>query len=57
MTRRRSSTAYKDAEFDEGTLLAVPWWQLSAQPRMIRHLPAEKLAVELRRRGWTVIEP
>ena len=30
---------------------------LSAQEQLIRHLPAEQLAVELRRRGWTVTEP
>ena len=29
----------------------------TAQEKMLGQLPAEQLAVELRRRGWTVIEP
>jgi hypothetical protein len=32
-------------------------WRVSAQAQMISHLPAELLAVELRRRGWMVNEP
>jgi hypothetical protein len=36
---------------------AVPATRLSAQEQLMRHLPAEQLAVELRRRGWTVTEP
>ena len=47
----------QDAELDGDTPVAVPAWRLSAQEQIIRHVPAEKLAVELRRRGWTVIEP
>jgi hypothetical protein len=31
--------------------------KLSAQAQLLRHLPAEQLAAELRRRGWTVAEP
>jgi hypothetical protein len=31
--------------------------RLSAQEQLMRHLPAEQLAVELRRRGWTVTKP
>ena len=31
--------------------------KLSAQEQLLRHLPAEQLAAELRRRGWTVTEP
>jgi hypothetical protein len=46
-----------DAELDVGTALVIPGPQLSAQEQIIRHMPAEPLAVELRRRGWTVIEP
>ncbi len=42
----------------EGTSLAVvPAAKLSAQEQLLRHLPAEQLAAELRRRGWTVTEP
>ena len=47
----------QDAELDGDTPVAVPAARLSAQEQMMRHLPAEQLAVELRRRGWTVIEP
>ena len=32
-------------------------WRVTAQEQTIRQLPAEQLAAELRRRGWTVIEP
>jgi hypothetical protein len=31
--------------------------RLSAQEQALRRLPAEQLATELRRRGWTVVEP
>ena len=47
----------QDAEFDGSAPVAVPARRLSAQEQMMRHMPAEQLAVELRRRGWTVIEP
>ena len=42
----------------EGVPRAVaPAARLSAQGQLLRHLPAEQLAVELRRRGWAVTEP
>ena len=44
-------------EPESGVLEAVPVARLSAQQQLMRHMPAEQLAVELRRRGWTVIEP
>ncbi len=44
-------------ELDGSELAAVPAKRLSAQEQLMRHLPAEQLAVELRRRGWTVTEP
>jgi len=47
----------QEAEFGGSTPVAVPAWRASAQEQMMRHMPAEPLAVELRRRGWTVIEP
>ena len=47
----------KDAEFNANAQAAIPAWQLSAQEQTIRHVPAEQLAGELRRRGWSVIEP
>ena len=42
----------------EGASLAVvPAARLSAQEQLLRHLPADQLAAELRRRGWAVTEP
>lgn len=38
-------------------LNASPTARLCAQQRLMTLMPAEQLAVELRRRGWTVIEP
>jgi hypothetical protein len=37
--------------------IASPVPQLAAREQLLRHLPPEQLAAELRRRGWTVIEP
>jgi hypothetical protein len=31
--------------------------KIAAQEQLLRHLPAEQLATELRRRGWSVSEP
>jgi len=45
-----------DAE-SNGTPVAAPAWRQSAQEQMMSRLPSEQLADELRRRGWTVIEP
>ena len=47
----------QNAEFHPGKSVAVPEWRRSAQEQFIRHTATEELAVELRRRGWTVIEP
>jgi hypothetical protein len=47
----------QEAQFDGTAAVAVAPWRLSTQAQLIRCLPAEELAVELRRRGWTVIEP
>jgi hypothetical protein len=44
-------------ELDRSALAVVPAAKLSAQEQILRHLPAEQLAAELRRRGWTVTEP
>jgi hypothetical protein len=38
------------------TTVGVPAWRQSAQEQTLRAMPAEKLAGELRRRGWTVVE-
>ncbi len=45
------------AEFDGSPLVAVPTAKLSAFEHAIRLMPAEQLAAELRRRGWSVTEP
>jgi hypothetical protein len=47
----------RDAEFDPAMSVAVPAWRRSAYEQVLRHMPAEPLAIELRRRGWTVVEP
>ncbi len=47
----------QDAESEESHPVTAAPSLLSAQMQMLRHLPAEPLAVELRRRGWTVTEP
>jgi hypothetical protein len=47
----------EDREFNGSTPVAVPTWRLSAQEQMMRRMPAGQLAAELRRRGWTTVEP
>jgi hypothetical protein len=44
----------QDAQFDEASATTAA--SLSAEEEEIRRMPAEPLAAELRRRGWTVIE-
>ena len=44
-------------ELDGAPLAFVPAAKLSAQEELLRHLPSEQLAGELRRRRWTVTEP
>lgn len=46
-----------DAESEGTVAIAPPAWRTSTQEQMIRVLPSEQLADELRRRGWTAIEP
>ena len=46
-----------DAEGGESVPVAPPTWRRSAQEQVMKALPSEQLADELRRRGWTVIEP
>lgn len=41
----------------DGNTAVAPGWRQSAQEQLMRHLPADQLAAELRRRGWTVAEP
>ena len=42
---------------DPGRPAEAPVWRHSAQEQLLRRIPAELLAVELRRRGWGVTEP
>jgi hypothetical protein len=42
---------------DGNAALAVPTWRQSTQEQMMRCLPSEQLADELRRRGWTAMGP
>lgn len=44
-------------EADRSTRGAASAAVLSAQEQLIRHLPVDQLAAELRRRGWLVKEP
>ncbi len=46
-----------DAESDGSNAVAAPTWRQSAQEQALRSLPSDQLAGELRRRGWTAIEP
>ncbi len=47
----------QDADSNTETAVAAPGWHESAQDQLVRSLPAERLAAELRRRGWAVAEP
>ena len=46
-----------DAESDGSIAVSLPGWRQSAQRQMMSCIPSEQLAGELRRRGWTAIEP
>jgi len=58
---RDEATAFIDqlqeAQHDGNPPAAVPMSRLSTQEQLLRHLPADQLAAELRRRGWTATEP
>ena len=47
----------ENPELDESKPAGDEEWKRSAQEQLLVHMPAETLAVELRRRGWMVIEP
>jgi hypothetical protein len=49
-------TQLEDAESD-GSTASPSTWRQSAQEQLVGSLPSEQLADELRRRGWTAIEP
>jgi len=43
--------------FDRTSPDPAPTTRSSAEERTLEHVPAEQLARELRRRGWTALEP
>jgi len=47
----------RDQEPDTEKSIEVPIWRRSVQDELLGQIPAERLAVELRLRGWTVVEP
>jgi hypothetical protein len=47
----------QNPETDAAAPVEVPIWRRSVQDDVLGQIPAERLAVELRRRGWTVDEP
>lgn len=46
-----------DAESDGNMTVTPPAWRQSAQEQTVKAMSSEQLADELRRRGWSVIEP
>jgi hypothetical protein len=50
-------TQLTDAEAGESVPVASQPWRRSAQDQVMKALSSAQLADELRRRGWTVIEP
>jgi hypothetical protein len=42
---------------DTETTNEVPIWRRSVQDDVLGQISAERLAIELRRRGWSVVEP
>jgi hypothetical protein len=50
-------TQLLDAESEGDSASAPPMWRQSAQEQVLSSLPTDQLADELRRRGWTAIEP
>jgi hypothetical protein len=42
---------------DAQTMIEVPLWRRSVQDDVLGQISAERLAIELRRRGWSVVEP
>jgi len=47
----------QDAEFDGAPAPVLPPPPRSATEQLVHHMPAEELASELRRRGWSVSKP
>jgi hypothetical protein len=47
----------RDAEVGPEQPVEVPTWRRYPREAVLRDIASEHLAVELRRRGWTVVEP
>ena len=47
----------REAEPSAEKRVEVPIWRRSVQDDVLGQIPAERLAIELRRRGWSVVEP
>jgi hypothetical protein len=47
----------RDAEPGAQEVAEVPIWRRSVQDDVLGQIPSARLAVELRRRGWAVVEP
>ena len=47
----------RDAESDAAKSVEVPTWRRYPREQVLCDIASEHLAVELRRRGWTVFEP
>jgi hypothetical protein len=50
-------TQLLDGASERGIAVTPPAWRQSAREQTMKALRSEQLADELRRRGWTVIEP
>jgi hypothetical protein len=47
----------REPESDAGKSVEVPTWRRYPREQVLSEIAAEHLAIELRRRGWTVVEP
>lgn len=47
----------QEGESGRPKLVEAPTCRRSAQEQLLGRMPAEQLAVELRRRGWLVVDP
>jgi hypothetical protein len=58
---RTEAEMYLEQLRDSGTYteesVEVPTWRRYPREQVLREIAPEHLAVELRRRGWTVVEP
>src|ERR1700727_1140503 len=50
-------TQLQEAESGGSAPVAAPAWRKSTQEQILKILSSEQLAGELRRRGWTAVEP